>query len=65
MIVSYGDVLTENRSADVGTIQALVVERERAFVDFEATTKFAENVLPVAHMCNLDANEYNAARLYD
>ena len=66
MIVSYEDVLTENSSADVGTVQVqgwLVVERGRTFVEFEATTKFAENVLPVARMRNVDANGYN--RLYD
>ena len=35
MVVSCGDVHTQSRSADVGTVQArgwLVVERERAFV---------------------------------
>ena len=40
MVVSCGDVHMESRSADVGTVQTqgwLVVEREQAFVEFEAT----------------------------
>ena len=50
IVVSCRDVHMGNHSADVGTIQAqewLVVEREQAFVEFEATIKFAENVRPL------------------
>ena len=42
MVVFCGDVHTQSRSADVGTVQArgwLVVERERAFVEFEANVR--------------------------
>ena len=48
--VSCGDVYTESCSAGIDTIQVQgwsVVEREQAFIELEAATKFAENVRPL------------------
>ena len=54
MVVCCGDVHTESRSADVGTVQAqgrLAVERERAFVDDDRECATFELAMSRLYVC--------------